>query len=122
MRMQEMIRASLTWRAEYRPDLITAEDIEPEAEQGKVRPHRRAVTSLPGPDRRGRVSFSDRLVTAAARHVVSDDDESEEQRAALFVVYVWRTRGLLIMIIVYVCCSHKCRCTSMASLTSLADR
>ncbi len=35
---QEMIRATLAWRAEYRPELITAEDIEPEAEQGKVIP------------------------------------------------------------------------------------
>lgn len=33
---EEMIRATLAWRAEYRPELITAEDIEPEAEQGKM--------------------------------------------------------------------------------------
>ncbi len=33
---QEMIRATLAWRAEYKPELITAEDIESEAEQGKA--------------------------------------------------------------------------------------
>jgi hypothetical protein len=31
-----MLRATLAWRAEYKPELITAEDIESEAEQGKV--------------------------------------------------------------------------------------
>jgi len=33
---EEMISATLAWRAEYKPELITAEDIEPEAQQGKM--------------------------------------------------------------------------------------
>jgi hypothetical protein len=36
LRVQDMLRATLAWRAEYKPELITAEDIESEAEQGKV--------------------------------------------------------------------------------------